>query len=185
MFDFRQQCHSINILLLTEGKGICGANWKDTTEDEFMCLLGLLILSGVYKSRSESIIQLWNLEDGRAIFGRSMARALSQQLSHSIRFDDAANRREHRIADKFAPIRKVFDMWGKTLNDSFVPGENVTVDEQLLTYHGYCPFKQFIRSKPGKYGIKLWMLCDSATSYILRLQVHTGRARTGSRTESG
>jgi hypothetical protein len=66
-------------------------------------------------------------------------------------------------------------MWQTTLQDAFVPYENVTVDEQLLTYHGRAPFKQYIPKKPGKYGIKLWMLCDSKTSYDYNLQVYTGR----------
>ena len=85
------------------------------------------------------------------------------------------HRREHRDNDKLAPIRRVFDTWESTLQDSFVPDENVTVDEQLLTYRGRVPFKQYIPIKPGKYGIKLWMLCDSKTSYVCRLQVYTGR----------
>ena len=61
------------------------------------------------------------------------------------------------------------------MEDSFVPFENVTVDEQLLTYRGRCPFIQYIPSKPGKYGIKFWMQCDSKTSYVSRVQVYTGR----------
>ena len=73
-------------------------------------------------------------------------------------------------------IRKVFDMWESTLQDAFVPDENVTVDEQLLTYRGRVPFKQYIPSKPGKYGIKLWMLSDTKTSYVCRIQVYSGRA---------
>ena len=66
-------------------------------------------------------------------------------------------------------------MWEGTLADAFVPFENVTVDEQLLTYRGRCPFKQYIPSKPGKYGIKIWMMSDSKTSYVIRSQVYTGR----------
>ena len=55
------------------------------------------------------------------------------------------------------------------------PLKFVTCDEQLLTFRGRCPFKQYIPSKPGKYGIKLWMLSDSQTSYVCRLQVYIGR----------
>jgi hypothetical protein len=32
-----------------------------------------------------------------------------------------------------------------------------------------------MKSKPAKYGIKLWLLCDSATSYALNVQVYTGK----------
>jgi len=167
-----------------EGSLVYGENWKDVTDKELLCFLGLSILSGVYKSRNESIQQLWSLEDGRPIFNRGMARNRFQQISRAMRFDDAIRRKEHRDNDKLAPIRRVFESWESTLQDSFVPDENVTVDEQLLTYRGRVPFKQYIPSKPGKYGIKLWMLCDSKTSYVCRLQVYTGdkKARKGNRT---
>lgn len=53
--------------------------------------------------------------------------------------------------------------------------ENVTVDEQLVAFRGRCPFKQYIPSKPAKYGIKIWTLCDSKTSYVWKLQIYTGK----------
>ena len=32
-----------------------------------------------------------------------------------------------------------------------------------------------MKSKPAKYGIKLWALCDSSTSFALNMQVYTGK----------
>ena len=52
----------------------------------------------------------------------------------------------------------------------------MTIDEQLMTFTGRCPFKMFIPSKPGKYGIKIWIVSDSETSYCCNLQVYTGRS---------
>lgn len=158
-----------------EGGHIYGENWKDITEEELRCFLGLSILSGVYKSRNEAVRQLWSKDDGRPIFNKSMPRDRFQQISRALRFDDAAHRRVNQVTDKLAPIRSLFDIWESTLRDAFVPGENVTIDEQLLTFRGRVPFRQYIPSKPGKYGIKLWMLCDSKTSYVYRLQVYTGK----------
>ena len=51
----------------------------------------------------------------------------------------------------------------------------VIVDEHLVPYRGRCSFRQYIKSKPAKYGLKLWLLCDSSTSYVLNVQIHTGR----------
>ena len=59
-------------------------------------------------------------------------------------------------------------MWNSTLQDSFTPGVNLTVDEQLVTFRGRCSFWQYIPSKPGKYEIKFWVICDSTTSYALK-----------------
>ena len=42
-----------------------------------------------------------------------------------------------------------------------VPGESVTIDEQLYPYRGQCRYRQFMPSKPAKYGLKFWLLCDN------------------------
>ncbi|KAF2888589.1 hypothetical protein ILUMI_17584, partial [Ignelater luminosus] len=74
-----------------------------------------------------------------------------------------------------------FELWLPTLQDSYIPYENLTVDEQQLTSRGRCPFKQFIPSKPEKYGIKIWAACDSQTSFVYNCQIYIGK--TGNQRE--
>ena len=59
------------------------------------------------------------------------------------------------------------------------PGPEVTVDARLVPFRGRCPFKQYIPSKPGKYGIKIWAACDARSSYAWNMQVYTGKPVTG------
>ena len=61
------------------------------------------------------------------------------------------------------------------MRDFYTSGPSITVDEQLVCFRGRCPFKQYIPSKPGKYGIKIWTICDSTCSYTLKMQVYTGK----------
>ncbi|XP_061880293.1 piggyBac transposable element-derived protein 4-like [Entelurus aequoreus] len=61
----------------------------------------------------------------------------------------------------------------------FNPGPEVTVDERLVPFPGKCPFRQYIPSKPGKYGLKIWAACDAKTSYAWNLQIYTGKATSG------
>ena len=35
--------------------------------------------------------------------------------------------------------------------------------------------KQYMKSKPAKYGIKVWAAADVKTSYLYNLQVYTGK----------
>ena len=88
-----------------------------------------------------------------------------------MRFDDAVARRQ----DKLQPIRKVFDMWNSTLQNSITPGVNLTVDEQLIIFRGRCSFRQYISLKQAKYGIKFRVICHSATSYALKMDIYKGR----------
>ena len=49
----------------------------------------------------------------------------------------------------------------------YIPGDNVIVDEQLIPFRGRVPFKQQMPSKPDKYGMKMWWLCDLENFYPL------------------
>ena len=84
-------------------------------------------------------------------------------------------RRARKSPDKLQPIRKVSEMWNDTLLDTFVPGPYLIVDEQLLVFCGRCPFRQHILYKLGKYGIKIWTVCDTATSYVLKIDIYKGK----------
>ena len=67
-----------------------------------------------------------------------------------MRFDDAGERRKHKSLEKLQPIRKTFDLGDSTLQDSFISGPNLSVDEQLLTFRGRCIIRQYLASKSVK-----------------------------------
>lgn len=46
-------------------------------------------------------------------------------------------------------------------------------------FPGRCPFQQYMPSKPGKYGIKLWTACDARSGYAWNMQVYTGKPAGG------
>jgi len=118
--------------------------------------------------KHEDICQLWSLENGRPIYNKIMSRQRFQDVLWVLRFDDAEYRRQHRSDDNLEPTRECFDLWVNTLRDGNVPGSMLTVDEELVTFRGRCPFKQYIPSKPGRYGIKFWILLDSKWRYVWR-----------------
>lgn len=96
-----------------------------------------------------------------------------------IRFDDVLTRRAQRCEDKFAPIRNLWEKWSERLSIFYNPSECVTVDEQLLGFHGRCKFRQYIPSKPERYGLKFWLLVDSRSYYIWKIQPYLGKNVSG------
>lgn len=84
--------------------------------------------------------------------------------------------RPRRRHDKLSAIHKVRDLWTHCLELLFSPDRDICVDEQLFLFRGRCNFKQYIPTKPAKYGLKIWTACDVKTSYAWRLQVYTGKA---------
>lgn len=42
----------------------------------------------------------------------------------------------------------------------------------MVPHKGRLSFKQYIRNKPTRWGINLWVLCEAATGYVYRFQVY-------------
>ena len=93
-----------------------------------------------------------------------MSKESFQKLSRVIRFDSKVTRQHRRATDKLAPIRDLREKWIGNFHIIYNPHENLKVDEQLLAFRGHCPFRQYMPSKPAKYGIKC-LLCDSKTKF--------------------
>jgi hypothetical protein len=57
----------------------------------------------------------------------------------------------------------------------FVPGQQLSLDESLLRAFGRMKFKVGIISKAARYGIKLYVVTDAVTSFVLGIIVYTGK----------
>ncbi|KAL1276358.1 hypothetical protein QQF64_035981 [Cirrhinus molitorella] len=137
-----------------EGHRVFGDQWTDIDWITVEAFIGLLILARVFKSHDEATRSLWHGEMGRAIFRATMSLTDFEKLSRVLRFDDKSTRAARRETDKLAPIRELWEKWVERLPMMYNPGLNVTVDECLLGFRGRCPFKQYMPSKPAKYGLK-------------------------------
>lgn len=152
-------------------------NWENIDIFAFCAYIGLLLLAGVYRSRGECITELWDDRFGRPIFRATMSLKRFKMITRCLRFDDKEDRAERRSRDKLAPIRNAFDKWTHRVKMLYTPGDCITVDEQLIPFRDRSPFTQYIPSKPHKYGIKVWIICDSKTYYPYNMEIFTGRDR--------
>ncbi|XP_053968281.1 piggyBac transposable element-derived protein 4-like [Anastrepha ludens] len=150
-------------------------NYIEINSNLLHAYIGVLILAGVYRSKNETMLDLFDGEYGRPIFRAIMSKKTFQYMNHIIRFDDVMSRRQKSSTDKFAPIREIFDKWSELLADYFNPSECVTIDEQLLGFRGRCKFRQYMPSKPEQYGIKFWLLVCSKTCYVWKIQPYLGK----------
>ena len=91
------------------------------------------------------------------------------------RFDNKATRAVRCLNDKLAAFRKIWNMFVEICKSMYLVGTAVCIDEQLLPFRGRCAFRQYMPKKPSKYGIKIWMMCDCATKYMMNSKVYLGR----------
>ena len=104
-----------------------------------------------------------------------MGRERYLTLMAKISFDDAAQRPQRRLGDKFCLIRDVFESFNGNLRRHVVPSECLTLDESLIKFRGRCPFRVYMPQKPGRYGILVRTVADAYNRYLWKAWVYTGR----------
>ena len=75
-------------------------------------------------------------------------------------------------SDPLWKLRWYIDHLVKNFKDTYIPNEHVTVDESMVKFKGRLAFRQYLPSKPTKWGVKVWSLCESSTGYTWNFQVY-------------
>ena len=132
---------------------------------DVLLFIGILLSRGVFCQKM-SIKCMWDSLYGINIVRRLMGRDKCLKLMRFLRFDDKSIRRVGLVSDKFVMIRALWERFIDNSNVCYIPGRDLTVDEQLLPCKSRCPFTQFMANKPDKFGIKFWLLCDVKSKYI-------------------
>jgi hypothetical protein len=145
--------------------------WKVTSTDEILAFLGLHMLAGVFKAHHRHSKELWSQRDGHSLFVATMSYNRFCQIRLALRFDDTL-RRNHN--DKLAPIRCIVESFNSKISNIYQPGPYLTIDEMLIEFHGRVAFRQYIPTKPGKFGIKVYWLVDNDNTMPLRCLVYIG-----------
>ena len=142
--------------------------WQRTDATEMKAFIGCLLHTGALHQNNISVKLLFSPVHGNPLLRAAFSMKRFSNLLNHIRFDNKDTRSVRRARDVFAPIRDIWELFLANLARYYVPGENITVDEQLVGFRGRCRFIQYMPSKPDKYGIKIFWACDSSTNYPLR-----------------
>ena len=146
---------------------------QDVTHTKMCAFLGLCILRGFYSRLT--LRELFNTATGPAIFTETMGRKRFSKLLQFVSFDDLNTREDRRPGDKFCHLREIFNEIDQNLRRHFRPSECLTLDESLVRFRGRCPFKMYLPSKPGKYGLLVRTVADANHRYMYKMWPYSGR----------
>nr|CAI5861789.1 unnamed protein product [Callosobruchus analis] len=149
---------------------------SETNLVELKSLLGLYILAAGLKDNHLSSNIMFDSSLSGTRYKSTMSKGRFEFLTSCLRFDDKTTRNERRAQTVFAPISEIWDEFIEACRKSYKPGSYVTIDEQLVGFRGRCPFRMYIPNKPSKYGIKIVLLCDVSTKYLIHASPYLGKS---------
>lgn len=146
-------------------------NWKELTVSELKQFLGLCCLGGMIEF--PGLKQRWsrNRLYYHPIFGQVMPRNRFQAILKSLRFVDHAN---VDTTDRLYKIRVIIDKVLSNISKLVTPDRYLSLDESVLPWRGRLLFRQYLKNKSHKYGIKLYVLTTS-DGFILNFLLYTGK----------
>ncbi|KAJ8728945.1 hypothetical protein PYW07_006641 [Mythimna separata] len=80
---------------------------------------------------------------------------------------------EEESEDPLFKVRSIIDYFNNKMTECYYPGKELSLDESMVLWRGRLAFRQFIKNKRHKYGIKLYMLTEP-DGLILKFRVYAG-----------
>ena len=164
------------ILLCTNLQGRRAATqWNVIQMEEFLTFVGIWLLAGVEKNRDLDTRQLFLDPKQNPTYKAAFGINRFENIRRHLRFDDNRTRAERLKQDKPAAFNYIWGLFIQNCKTQFSLGAYTTVDEQLVPFRGRCPFTQYMPSKPAKYVIKVFWLCDASSPYAFNAKIYVGR----------
>lgn len=145
--------------------------WKDLTNDEFKKFLGLCCLGG--NIQFPTMASRWSHKPlyYHPIYSQTMPRNRFENILENLRFVDhsAAD-----MTDRLYKIRPIMSAIQENIKKVLVPERNLSLDESMIPWRGRLSFRQYIKNKSHKYGLKLYVL-TTHDGFVLNFVVYTGK----------
>uniref|UniRef100_A0A2H8TXQ0 PiggyBac transposable element-derived protein 2 n=1 Tax=Melanaphis sacchari TaxID=742174 RepID=A0A2H8TXQ0_9HEMI len=80
-------------------------------------------------------------------------------------------------SDKYWKLRPILCMLHDSFHVAATPEENVAIDEMMVPFKGRSSQKQYLKSKPKKWGFKVWVMANS-DGYVNCFELYQGASNT-------
>ena len=151
--------------------------WHEVTKPEMQAFVGILIIMGI--ARLPSFAQYWRQNVFTHICGITsvFSRERFTQIWRYFHLADNATLAKHGEPgyDKIGKVRTFLATIAANCEKEYRLNREVTIDETMVAHKGRISLKQYMKAKPVKWGIKLWVLSESKTGYVYRFQVYKGK----------
>ncbi|XP_016521942.1 piggyBac transposable element-derived protein 4-like [Poecilia formosa] len=154
--------------------------WTDVTEGEMYRYIGLTLYMGILKRpqlkdfwRTSTIFQVAYPSQ---VMSRDRFLNITTNMHMSDPVADAVNdgKKGTPEYDRLHRLRPLYDSLQIACKAVYHPRQHLSVDERMVATKAKTSLKQYIKSKPTRWGIKLFVLSDN-TGYTVDFQIYSGR----------
>ena len=144
--------------------------WYPVTRYELLKFIAVLIQMGIDKR--PTIPEYWSMKDTlyspwySEQFPRNRFQIIYSSMLHAAYVDD-----EREKKDKIEPF---LNLLLHKFQAAFYPDKNLSLDEMVVKWKGRSRYRMYNPSKPEKYHLKTFGLCDSITGYTYNLLIYFG-----------
>lgn len=145
--------------------------WHPTTVEEMKVFLGLLLQMGPVNL--PTLEHYWREENlyKTTLWRDKMSRNRFQNILRFWHFNNNELPAHGRL-DKIDVLLKHLN---ETMQRIYVPYESLSIDESMVLWRGRLVFRQYIKNKRHKYGIKLYELAESS-GIIQNVTIYSGES---------
>ena len=171
---------------------VCGTTprarpWIDVSQQEMRAFFGELIYMGV--CRLPRLGLYWTTKFPLAIHGVADVMSINdfQQLFRCLHLAD--NSAQIPVGqpghDRLFKVRGLLDLLIPKFGSEYHIHHECTIDEAMIPFKGRLAFKQYMKAKPTKWGIKVFVLADATNGYIRTFQIYTGKSLEDGNSSAG
>uniref|UniRef100_H3H786 PiggyBac transposable element-derived protein domain-containing protein n=1 Tax=Phytophthora ramorum TaxID=164328 RepID=H3H786_PHYRM len=147
---------------------------------EILNVIGLLV-ARMLCPQKRRFSDHWSMVEDGAIpagnFGRFMGRNRCQDILRDLHFVD---NEAPRTRDKLWKLRPIIDKLQQRFLEGWSLPAVISFDEGVLpSTSRRNTTRMFMPDKPHRYGSKMFMTCDSRTSYCHRFELYAGKRQAG------
>jgi hypothetical protein len=152
-------------------------DWEPTDANEMKAFLALTILMGLVVKAD--LDEYWTTSPlvETPFFGAVMSRNRFELLLKFFHIADSsgAKKKGEEGYDPLYRIRLLHDRYLKRSQETYTPEQNLALDEATMLWKGHVSYRVHNPNKPDKFGVKLYVVCESSSGYIVNWQVYTGK----------
>lgn len=85
-----------------------------------------------------------------------------------------ANNEEHIPGNRLYKVEKLVSLLNEKFKTVAIPQEKICIDESVVPFLGRLIFRQYLKNKRHRYGIKIFKLCAEG-GYCLTYKIYSGK----------